>query len=245
MIRKIDFVRRVGVAAVRHLNDGPELTRFRNFVLALKVFTIRAKGESLTRTVRSHRFNFYGRVRGHGTRLLALVIEKESEARRDIGFKDGDFNEAVTEVHEEAVVRAAFDLPMVRRLSTKKMKMAAAITANVLNHVVETENHQGPTSDPRQPASNLVAQLDAVPSDQAVSYDEQDKGASQYWPAYFLHLCRAETNIKTPLNRRAVCALLLPWRIHMSSRFASGPCLPVPVLSRSPAVFGERPDDRQ
>ena len=119
---------------------------------------------------------------------------------------------------------------MVRRVPAKKMRMAVAITVNVLNHVVEAEHHQSPARDPRQPAANLVAQLDAVPSDQAVTYDEQDKAAaSQYWPAYFPHLRRAETNIKTPLNRRAVCALLLPWRIHMSSSFASGP---VPACAR-------------
>ena len=87
------------VTAVRHVNDCLELVRFRNVILAFEVFTLRTKGERLACAVRSHRFNVYRRVRGHGTRLLALVIEKESEARRHIGFKDGDLNKAVTEVH--------------------------------------------------------------------------------------------------------------------------------------------------
>src|SRR5258706_10012354 len=66
--------------------------------------------------VRSHGFNLDGRVRGHGTRLFAFVIEKEPETRRHSGFTDGDFNKAVTEVDEEAIVRAAFDFPIVRRV---------------------------------------------------------------------------------------------------------------------------------
>jgi hypothetical protein len=103
VLRKVDFVGRMGVTAVRHLNDGPELMRFRNVILAFEVITLREKGEGLTRTVRSQRFDFYGRVRGHGTRLVPPVIEKESEARPHIGFKNGDFNKAVTDVHEEAI----------------------------------------------------------------------------------------------------------------------------------------------
>ena len=113
----MDFVGKMRMAAVRHLNDSLEFVRFRNVILRFEVFTLRAKGERLARTVRSDRFNFYGRVRGHGTRLLALVVEKESEARPCIGFKDGDFNKAVTKVHEEAIVRPAFDLPTVMRVS--------------------------------------------------------------------------------------------------------------------------------
>ena len=178
VLRKLDFVGGMRVTAVRHLNDGLELVRFRNVMIGFEVFTLGAKSESLARTVQSHRFNFYDRVRGHGTRLLALVIEKESEARRHIGFKDGDFNKAVTEVHEEAIVRAAFDFPTVGRVPAKKIRMAVAFTANVLNHMVEAESHQSPTRDPRKPAANLVAQLDAEPSDQAVGCDEQDKAAA-------------------------------------------------------------------
>ena|SRR5882757_7747286 len=102
-------VRRVRVAAVRHLDDGLELVRFRNVVRGFKIFTFRGEGESLTRATGSHCFNFYNGVRWHGTRLLALVVEKETEARRRIGFKDGDFNKTVAEVHEEAIVWSAFD----------------------------------------------------------------------------------------------------------------------------------------
>jgi hypothetical protein len=32
-------------------------------------------------------------------------MEKQSEARRHIGFKDGDIHKAVAEVHEEAIGR--------------------------------------------------------------------------------------------------------------------------------------------
>lgn len=136
VLRKLDFVKGMRVTAVRHLNDGPELVRFRNVIFGFEVFTPRAKGEKLARTVRSHRLNFYGRVPRHGTRLLARVIEKESEARH-IGFEDGDFNKAVTEVDEEALVRAAFDFPTVRRMPAKKMRVAVASTAHVPNRGVE------------------------------------------------------------------------------------------------------------
>src|SRR5256885_6275789 len=128
------------VTAVRHLNDGIELVRFRNAIRGFEVFTLRVKGESLARTARSHCFNFYGCVRGHGMRLLALVIEKESEVRRRIGFKDGDFNKAVAEVHEKAIARSAFDF--LRRVSGKKMRMAVAFAASVLNYMVESACHQ-------------------------------------------------------------------------------------------------------
>ena len=130
----------MSVTAVRHLKDGPELVRFRNVILGFEVIDLRAKDKSPARTVRSHRFNFYGCVRGHGTRLFAPVIEKKSEARRHIGFKDGDFNKAVTEVHEKAIVQSAFDFPTVRSVSAKKMRMAVAFAANVLNHLIEAES---------------------------------------------------------------------------------------------------------
>src|SRR5213083_2889480 len=96
------------VTAVRHLNNGVELVRFRNVVRGFKVFALCLKGESLAPTVGSHPFNFYGCVRWQRTRLLVLVMEKEPEARRLVGFRDGDFNIAVTEVHKEATVRASF-----------------------------------------------------------------------------------------------------------------------------------------
>ena len=142
VLRKLDFVR-MRVAAVRQLKDGLELVRFRNVIRGFEAFTFRAKGESLAHTVRSQRFNFYSRVRGHGTRPLVLVIEKESEARQRIDFKDGDFNEAVTKVHEEAIVQSAFNFPTVMRVSAKKMRMTMtmAFAANLLNHIVEAENH--------------------------------------------------------------------------------------------------------
>src|SRR5450759_2223926 len=85
MIRKVDFVRRMAVAAVRHLNDGLELMWFRNLGRGFEVFTFCVKVESLARIVGSHCFNSYDRARGHGTRLLVLVMEKESEARRHVG----------------------------------------------------------------------------------------------------------------------------------------------------------------
>ena len=89
VLRKLDFVG-MRVAAVRHFNDGLELVWFRNVSRGFEVFTFRAKGKRLAHTVRSQRFNFDGRVSGQGTRLLVLVIEKESEARRHIGFTDRD-----------------------------------------------------------------------------------------------------------------------------------------------------------
>ena len=128
------------MAAVRHSNDGVELLWFRNFSRGFEVFTFCVKVESLARVVGSHCFNFYGRVPGHGTRLLVLVMEKESEARRHIGFKDGDFKKAVTEVHEEAIVRSAFDFPTVMRVSARKMRMAAAFA--MTNHMVQAKSHQ-------------------------------------------------------------------------------------------------------
>jgi hypothetical protein len=66
----------MGVAIVRHVNDGLELMRLRHV----------------------------GRV------------------------NDGDFNKAVTEVHEEALVRSACNVPAT-----------VAVSAYVLNHVVQAE----------------------------------------------------------------------------------------------------------
>src|SRR5207245_5976058 len=148
-----------------------------------EVFTLRVKVEGLARIVPSHCFNCYGRVRRHRTRLIVPVLEKESEARRHIGFSDGDFNKAVTEVHAEAVVWSAFDLPTVMRVSADKMRLAAAFAANVLNYIVDAERlndmvkgeSQSPACDPRQPAANPAAQPDAAPSDQAVGGEQHGK----------------------------------------------------------------------
>jgi hypothetical protein len=115
-------------------------------------------------------------------------MEKESETRRHIGFKDGNFNEAVTEVHEETIVWSVFDFPTVMRVCAKKMRMAVAFAANVLNHMVEAERRQSPTRDPRKPAAHLVAQLDAARSGQAVGCDKQNKAAArQHYPVNLLH----------------------------------------------------------
>src|SRR5258707_3495416 len=99
LIRKVDSVRRMGVAAVRHVNDGRELMWLRNFSRGFEILTFCVKAEHLARLVGSHCFNFDGRVPGHGTGSLVLVIEKEPEARRQIGLNDGEFNKAVTKVH--------------------------------------------------------------------------------------------------------------------------------------------------
>jgi hypothetical protein len=166
---------------------GLELMWFRNFSRGFEVFTFCVKVKSLARIVGSHCFNCYGGPRGHGARLFVLVMEEESEAWRTIGFEDGDFNKAVTEVNEEAIVWSAFDFPTVMRVTAKKMRVALAFAENVLNHMVEAESHQSPTRDPRKPAANLVAQLDAAPSDQAVGCNEQDNGAGcQHYPVCFL-----------------------------------------------------------
>jgi len=176
------------VTAVRYLNNGLELVRFRNVVRGFEVFALCVKGESLARTVRTHRFNFYGRVRWQGMRLLALVMEIEPEARRHIGFKDGDFNMAVTEVHEEAIVRPALDFLKEVRVSAQKMGMAVAFAAKMFNQMVEAESHQRSTRDPRKPAASLGAQLDKPSDQKAVTDDQQDKTAScQYYPFCFLH----------------------------------------------------------
>ena len=147
-IRKVDFVS-MCVAPVRHTNDNLERMWFSNVSRGFEVFTLRVKGENLARTVRSHCFNFYGRVSGHGTRPLVFVIQKESKARRYIGFKDGDFNKAVAEVHEEAIVWSAFDVPTVTRGFARRMRMAVAFAVNVPNHVVEAKSHQSHASSPR------------------------------------------------------------------------------------------------
>ena len=153
VFRKLDFMGRMRVSAMRHSKDGLELVRFRNVTLGFETFTLHAESESLMRTVRSHRFDCDGRVCGHGTHLLALVEEKEPEARRHSSCGDGDFNKAVTEVHEKAIVRAAFDFHTVRCLPIKKMSMAVAFAAKVLHYMVEAESHQSSAREPREPAA--------------------------------------------------------------------------------------------
>jgi hypothetical protein len=96
MIRKVDFVRGMGVTAVRHVKDGLEVMWLRHFGRGFKVLTFGVTGERLARIVGSHCFKGDRRVPRHGSRLLVLVIEKEPEVRRPISFKDGDFNEAVS-----------------------------------------------------------------------------------------------------------------------------------------------------
>src|ERR1700688_3965134 len=113
---------------------------FRNFNRGFEVFAVCIKVEHLARLVGSHRFNSYGRVPGHGTRLFVLVIEKEPEARRDIGLKDGDFNKAVTEVHEEAVVRSASNLSTAIDVPARATRTAVVSAANMPNYVVNTES---------------------------------------------------------------------------------------------------------
>jgi len=170
----------MGVGAMRHVNDGLELVWFMNLSRGFEVFTVGMKVESLARLVGSHCVNFYGGVAGHGTRLLVLVMKKESEARRRTGFDDCDFNKAVTEVHEEAAVRSAFGVPTVMRVFAEKVKMAVASAANVLNYMEKAEslnhmveaNGQSPARDPGQPAANLSDQRDAAPCGHAVCTDQ-------------------------------------------------------------------------
>ena len=125
---------------MRHVNDRLELMGFRNFNRGFEVFAVCIKVEHLARLVGSHRFNSYGRVPGHGTRLFALIIEKEPEARRHIGFKDGDFDKAVTEVHEEAIVRAAFNFSAAIHVLARAMRTAVVSAANMPDYVVDTES---------------------------------------------------------------------------------------------------------
>jgi hypothetical protein len=140
MIRKVDFVRGMDVAAVRHVNDRLELMGFRNFNRGFEVFTLCIKVEHLARLVGPHRFNSYGRVPGHGTRLFVLIIEKEPEARRHMRFKDGDFNKAVAEVHEEAVARSGFNLSTAIHVPARATRTAVVSAANMPDDVVHGES---------------------------------------------------------------------------------------------------------
>ena len=137
-IRKVNFVS-MGVAAVRHMNDSLECMWFGNVSRGFEVFTLRVKVEGLARIVGSHCFNCYGRVARHRTRLIVPVLEKESEARRHIGFSDGDFNKAVTEVHEEAIVRSAFNFSTAIHVPAGAMRAALVSAANMPEHVVHAE----------------------------------------------------------------------------------------------------------
>jgi hypothetical protein len=122
------------------MNDGRELIWLSNLSRGFEIFTVGAKIEYLARIIGSHRFNLYGRVPRHGTRLFVLVIEKEPEARRHIGFPDGDFNKAVTEVHEEAVVRSAFNFSTAIHVPARATRTAVVSAANVLDYVIHTES---------------------------------------------------------------------------------------------------------
>ena len=140
MVRKVDHVWSMGVAAVRHVNDGREHMWLRNVGRGYEIFAFGLKIEHLSRIVGSHCFNSYGRVPGHGTRLFVLVIEKEPEARRHIRFKDADFNKAVTEVHEEAIVRSAFNFSTAIHVPARAMRTAVVSAANMPDYVVNTES---------------------------------------------------------------------------------------------------------
>ena len=119
--RKLNFVG-MRVASVRHLHDGLELVGCRNAIRGFEIFILCTKGEGLARTVGSHRFNGYGRIPGHGARLLLLVIEEEPEARRkkgaevwrQISFKESDFDKAMAQVQEETIVRSTFNISAFR-----------------------------------------------------------------------------------------------------------------------------------
>ena len=128
------------MAAVRHMKDGRELMWLSNFSRGFQISAVDMKIEHLARLVGSHRFNSYGRVPGHGTRLFVLVIEKEPEARRYIGFKDGDFDKAVAEVHEEAIVRSAFNFSTAIHVPARAMRTAVVSAANMTDYVVHAES---------------------------------------------------------------------------------------------------------
>jgi hypothetical protein len=176
MFREVDFVRGMGVATVRHVNDGRELVWLRNFSRGFEIFTSCVKIENLARSIGSHCFKFYGRVPGHGTRFLVFVIEKEPEARWHIGFNDGDFYEAVTEVHEQAVVWSAFDVSTAMGVCARTTRVAVAFAAKMLNDMEEAESLNrmvqaegySPASDPRQPAAKSATQRNATPKGQTV-----------------------------------------------------------------------------
>ena len=186
--RKVDFVGRVSVAAMRHVNDGPEHLWRRNVGRRFEEFALCVKDECLARLVGSDRLDCDGRVSGHGTRLLVLVMKKESEARRHIGFNDGDFNKAMAEVHEAAIMWSTFAVPTVLRAGANHMRMAVAFAINVSTQMIEAERHQCPTRDPWQPAANRAAPFDADPHDHAVTSDQQDKAeAGQYCPVESFH----------------------------------------------------------
>ena len=47
----------------------------------------------------------------------------------------------MTKVHEDAIVRSAFNFPTVMRMSAQNVKMTVAFAANVLDHIVESESY--------------------------------------------------------------------------------------------------------
>ena len=72
--------------------------------------------------------------------MFVLVIEKDPEPRRHIRFKDGYFNKAVTEVHEEAVVRSRFNLSTAIHMPDRATRTAVVSAANMPDDVVNAES---------------------------------------------------------------------------------------------------------
>ena len=128
------------MAAVRHANDGLEHWGIRNVIRGCEIIACGVKGERLARLVGSDGLDCYGCVCGHGARLPMLVMEKEPEAGRHIGLRDGDFNKAVTEVHEEAIVRSAFNFSTAIHVPARAMRTAVVSAANMPDYVVNTES---------------------------------------------------------------------------------------------------------
>src|SRR6202158_1392589 len=92
----------------------------------------------------------------------------------------------MTEVHEGAIVRSAFNFSTAIYVPARAMRRAVASPANMTDDVVHAERlddmvhreRQGPASDPWQPAAGLGAQRDASPYDHAVGRDQQDSAES-------------------------------------------------------------------
>src|SRR2546430_2115271 len=85
---EINFAGSMDMAPVRHLNDRLELMRPWNWDSGFKaaIFCVEIKG--LARIIRPHSFDSNSCIRGHRTRLLVFVMEKEAETRRLTGFEN-------------------------------------------------------------------------------------------------------------------------------------------------------------
>ena len=114
------------MSAVRYANNGLEHRWARDVSRGFKVFAFGVKGERLARLVGSDGLDCDGGVGGHGARPPMPVMEKQPEAGRHIGFRDSDFNKAVTEVHEETIVWSAFAFAIVLSMSAQRMRMDMA-----------------------------------------------------------------------------------------------------------------------